>query len=254
MDARIPAPGDQVIYVRPADGIEDVTTRRLRTDPAVVVDTDPGSGEVGVFDPESLTGVHWEPAAHWRVVAKATYVDVLSKADGSTHVIAARPASAIDTAGADALIEAAADLRDPERAAYTDGLRQFADLLDAHPEWPMPWAGRGDAITLLFLGADAKEEFAAAARAFPGPLAKRATDKFFDLAGSLHGLKVELTAYRDVVCERVVVGTETVTKQVPDPSVSVPLVEVVETVETVEWVCRPVLAAAAQSEQAGSDL
>jgi len=57
-------------------------------------------------------------------------------------------------------------------------------------------------------------------------------------------VSIEAFANREQVCERVVVGTDTVVKQVPDPVAlqDVPLVEVVEEVERVEWVCRPLLA------------
>jgi hypothetical protein len=46
---------------------------------------------------------------------------------------------------------------------------------------------------------------------------------------------------RASVCERVVTGTKTVTRMVPDPDAE--LVEVTEEVEETEWVCRPLLAA-----------
>jgi len=43
------------------------------------------------------------------------------------------------------------------------------------------------------------------------------------------------------VCERVVTGTEVITREVPDPKVRVSMVTVTETVETVEWICSPLL-------------
>ena len=58
----------------------------------------------------------------------------------------------------------------------------------------------------------------------------------------------DVYADRAQVCERVVTGTETVTRAVPDPAA--PLVEVTEEVETVEWVCRPLLAAESSSDGA----
>lgn len=61
-------------------------------------------------------------------------------------------------------------------------------------------------------------------------------------------MHLDVYAARDQVCERVVTGTETVTKQVPDPAA--PLVEVTEEVEQVEWVCRPLLAAESGSDGA----
>jgi hypothetical protein len=137
-----------------------------------------------------------------------------------------------------------------DRAEYIAGLRQLADLLEQNPDaLPLPYEGRSGAITFHFLsGEDPKAEMAAAARAIPTRLDKSGGDSYFDLTGSLHGLKIELTAFRDAVCERVVTGTETVTEQVRDPEAaeqalaSVPLVEVTRTIEHVEWRCTPLLA------------
>lgn len=56
-------------------------------------------------------------------------------------------------------------------------------------------------------------------------------------------VRVAVLAYREEVCERVVTGTETVTKTMPDPAAlaAVPTVEVTETVDTYQWVCTPLL-------------
>jgi len=140
---------------------------------------------------------------------------------------------------------------DTAREDYCAGLEQLAELLRANPELPVPYQGSGDGtpMTMHFLdGDDPRAALVAAARALPIRLDKAVRDfggptaSYFDLAGSLHGLTIKLTAYRDAVCTRVVTGTEVVTKKVPDPSVDVPLVEVAEKVETVEWRCEPLLA------------
>lgn len=142
--------------------------------------------------------------------------------------------------------------RDGERRdAYTSGLRKLADLLDQHPDLPLPSVGRGGGtppVRIDFFGDDAREAMAAAARAIPGPLTKRVwgDGAYFALDAQLDGLTVALDAERDVVCERVVTGTRKVTKTVPDPAVVVPMVEVTETVEDVEWRCGSVLAGADQ--------
>lgn len=64
---------------------------------------------------------------------------------------------------------------------------------------------------------------------------------------TLHWRRVGLHVYahRDQVCEKVVTGTETVTRTVPDPTAlaAVPQIEVTETVERVEWICASLLAA-----------
>lgn len=54
---------------------------------------------------------------------------------------------------------------------------------------------------------------------------------------------VRVYAPREAVCERVVVGAEQVTKEVPDPDA--PKITVTETVEKVEWRCTPLLVDAA---------
>lgn len=141
---------------------------------------------------------------------------------------------------------------DTRRAGYVSGLRKLADLLEQHPELPLPYHGSDSTITFMFLhGPDAKARFAAAARVIlygtGGELEKHVSDggeygDYFDLVGAIDGLKIELTAYRDAVCERIVTGTREVTKTVPDPAIKVPTVEVTETVEDVRWVCRPVMA------------
>ncbi len=133
------------------------------------------------------------------------------------------------------------------RGAYISGLRKVADLLEQHDELPLPSAGDIFPMTFTFLsGGDRKAALAAAARLIPSQLHKKVRDgdygSYFDLEGRLDGLMIQLTAFRDDVCERVVTGTREVTKQVPDPAVDVPLVEVTETVEEVEWVCGPLLA------------
>jgi hypothetical protein len=135
-----------------------------------------------------------------------------------------------------------------DRAGYVAGLRLLADLLERHPGLPLPNAGArdGNPLTIYYFGAgrDALAEFA---RALPGPLRKSTTDgkdgapDTFRLAGRLAGLHVEAVAYRDTVCVRVQTGTETVTREVPDPSVVVPTVTVTEDVETYRWECSPLL-------------
>lgn len=143
----------------------------------------------------------------------------------------------------------------PDRAAYTAGLRQLADVLDANPDVPLPYHGSGTPMGLNFLaGADPKSALAAAVRAFPCDFAKNSPDgsfgsQYYQLTGTLHGLKVALTAYRDAVCERVVTGTRGVTETVPDPDVADtrPMVERTRTVEDVEWRCTPLLAEAVAS-------
>jgi hypothetical protein len=137
-----------------------------------------------------------------------------------------------------------------ERERYIDGLRVLASVLEAHPEIRLPHQGSGEfaAMTLGFWGDDARELLAATARAFPCAWRKDVRDgenfSYFNLRGQLGGLHVNLTAYRDTVCRKVVTGTREVTETVKDPAklAEVPEVEVTRVVEDVEWACGPLLA------------
>lgn len=130
-----------------------------------------------------------------------------------------------------------------DRVDYIDGLRQLADLLQENPELPLPYHGNAsELLWIIVCDPNQRATLAAIARALPGKVDKDVRGDAFDLKGNLAGLKVQVVARRDEVCERRVIGTETVTKSVPDPTVVVPLVEVTETVETVEWVCGSLLA------------
>lgn len=127
------------------------------------------------------------------------------------------------------------------RAEYIAGLRALADLLEAQPELMKPHG----ALQVIPLGEQqSREQLAVWARALPGKKDKQINDTFANLVGTLRGVQVKVVAYRDEVCERVVTGTETVTKKVKDPEAlaAVPEIEVTEEVEQVEWVCRPMLA------------
>lgn len=132
--------------------------------------------------------------------------------------------------------------QDPERAAYTAGLRQLADALDAHPEIPLPYDGHDGPITIQFLfGADPRAEMAAAVRALPCAWRKDARDdQYFDLNGNLAGLKLHLVAFRDEVCTRRVTGTEE--REVEEIVTPAVIRKVTKPVEVVEWTCEPILA------------
>jgi len=136
------------------------------------------------------------------------------------------------------------------RAAYTAGLRQLADALDAHPGLPLPTGGSVAPLTIHFLhGDDPRAAMAAAARVLPVTWAKDAWEgasggAYFELAGALAGLAIRLSAYRDAVCTRIVTGTREVTETVADPAAlaAVPRVEVTRTEDIVEWECSSLLA------------
>jgi hypothetical protein len=116
-----------------------------------------------------------------------------------------------------------------QRSEYIAGLRELADLLQDHPEVPLPY--NGTTTELLWIEYD-RDIIATIIKALPGPVTKHYTAAGqFQAKTRLHGLRVE------VVCERVVVGTETVTV----PAVEARPEAIVEQ-EIVEWRCHPILA------------
>lgn len=131
-----------------------------------------------------------------------------------------------------------------KRSAYTAGLRAIADLLDTHPELPLPYDGTTTAITVF---AYDREHVATFARLLPGPVEKVYEDDptfGFRLNAHVGAVRFQVVAPRAEVCTRVVKGTREITREVPDPAAlaAVPMTTVTETVEDVEWVCSPLLA------------
>lgn len=131
------------------------------------------------------------------------------------------------------------------------GLRLLATMIEENPEI-------ADSFESVFRhglsahprGADSAASMAQIgriARAYGAATTKDITESMHNLMCDFGRVKVKVLAMREEVCERVVVGTETVTKTVKDPEIlaTVPEVEVTEEVEIVEWQCRPLLAAEA---------
>lgn len=131
-----------------------------------------------------------------------------------------------------------------------ENARKLAAFLEAHPDLPEPThfnvQYRAEVKWLIWENDLARQKRTAESvvRFLPGKADKRENGDWFEYSGEVDGVKWEVVAAREAVCERVVTGTRTVTRTVPDPAVDVPLVEVTEEVETVEWVCAPLLAGA----------
>lgn len=140
------------------------------------------------------------------------------------------------------------------RAQQLDALLDVLVWLEEHSEVPMPIDFDGSPYARDYGGfsfhftdrPDAKKNLALMARALPGKVVKDVRgggdSDYFDLTGRVAGIRLHAIAYRDEVCERVVIGTREVTEEVLDPSVEVPTITVTKTVEDVEWRCAPVLA------------
>lgn len=138
-----------------------------------------------------------------------------------------------------------------QRAAYIEGLRALADVLQKHDEVPLPSNGGTGTIVFNFWSDDAKARMAAVARAFPVTWRKHAWEAasgtaYFELNATLHGLPLQLGAHRDTVCERIVTGIEE--REVEEEVEPAKTRKVVKKVETVEWRCTPLLAPAVSPE------
>lgn len=119
-----------------------------------------------------------------------------------------------------------------KRADYIEGLRAIADMLETHGDIPLPVAST---FTTFFSGDDAPAQMAAIRRVIGGRWTKTATDSWFWLRKPFGPHEYDLTAARNIVCQRVVVGTE----QVEEPDPEAPKVVVEK--EIIEWRCSPLL-------------
>jgi hypothetical protein len=117
-------------------------------------------------------------------------------------------------------------------------LHAAADYIAARPELSVHQIDidGGRAIVRNF-GMNTADDLARTAKALGGRWEKIESRELFRLAREVaDGVIVELVAWRSAVCERVVVGKETV--EVPDPDA--PTIEVER--DIVEWRCQPILA------------
>jgi hypothetical protein len=131
--------------------------------------------------------------------------------------------------------------------AFADGFRCLAQMIEDYPDLADALVFQNlEGIHVSVSGLSAVETLAAFARAgkASGATVRKEYDSDWGTVRLEFNDRVGLSVFasRNEVCERVVTGTEVVKKVVPDPSVTVPLVEIEETVETVEWVCSPLLA------------
>lgn len=136
-------------------------------------------------------------------------------------------------------------LEQPE-ADLIAGLRSLAGMLEARPD--LARRIRYSSPQILVSADDKQEvaEFVRAAKAHGATITKSASDasNYFSALCQFGRITLDVYVPREEMCERVVVGTETVTTKVPDPVAlaAVPHVEVTETVEKVEWRCHPIMA------------
>lgn len=118
------------------------------------------------------------------------------------------------------------------------GLRELADFLEANPElmdymvmptfYVFPYGGNALFARLALTLGNAR---------------KSVSGSYYNVERDFGPITLQVTASRERVCERVVVGTEEVEVTEPDPEAvaALPTVTRIETVEKVEWVCPPSL-------------
>jgi hypothetical protein len=131
------------------------------------------------------------------------------------------------------------------------GLEAIAVMVRANPQLAerLAWGFRPEHTLIPVMHeenpAAVLAEFVTAASRSGARVAKDGSENYFKALLSWGPVGLQVYANREQVCERVVVGTETVIKTVKDPVAlaAVPEVEVTEEVEQVEWRCRPLLAA-----------
>jgi hypothetical protein len=116
-----------------------------------------------------------------------------------------------------------------DRQKFADSLRDLARFIETHPRVQVP-------IRETFYIFPKKEEIGTYAREL-GKAKKRGGDTFFDLVKDFGpACELQVSWYREQVCERVVVGTETVEERVPDTYTTQTV-----TRDKVEWHCPKVL-------------
>ena len=122
-----------------------------------------------------------------------------------------------------------------EPVEVVSGLRELADFIERDPDfaelyWPGP--------ALLFVASwekDAAARFGDLARRLGGHRTKSVTERHIEVTRQFGPISIQVYTSREVMCERVVVGTETV--EIADPEA--PKVKVDR--EVVEWKCSPLL-------------
>lgn len=85
------------------------------------------------------------------------------------------------------------------RAGYAAGMRRLADILDEHPEVPVPVDGHLGPLVITFTGENAVAKMTAASAVIPcewTPLFRRGSHGvMLALEGRLDGLRIHLTRY-----------------------------------------------------------
>ena len=141
--------------------------------------------------------------------------------------------------------------------AQIKGLRALADMLEAHPEMAHTIRYELDSITVYGAEKDQIVEWASVAKRFGFRIEKKYDDSYFRMNVDMpstddvthdYGFGIHFIINRELVCERKVISSETVTKKVKDYS-QAPEIEREVTEEVVEWECHPLLAPEKETDE-----
>lgn len=124
----------------------------------------------------------------------------------------------------------AASTAEDSAREQADGLRELADWIEAHPD-----IAERMAPPYLVIIADDADDMAHKARALGGKRSKHVGDEWVDVERKFGPVRVTVTARRENVCERVVVGTTTV--EIPAEPARPATPARTETIERTKWVC-----------------
>lgn len=124
-------------------------------------------------------------------------------------------------------------------------LRVAAKWLEEHPEFNAYGVDASPSgVRITNYSADTAEEIAELVRRIGGRWDKEHDDSFFKARKEIaEGVVAEIAAWRENVCERVVVGQREIEVTEPDPEAVAALPQVTQTkvIEDVEWRCPPLL-------------
>jgi len=126
-----------------------------------------------------------------------------------------------------------------DQAAKVNGLRELADHLERNPE-----LAEHTTMPTFYVFVQSGAEFARLALQL-GTSTKSADDTFYNVDRSFGPVKFQVTAKREIVCERVVTAIEEVEVFERDPELveaalsDIPMVTTTKIIEKVEWVCPP---------------
>ena len=131
-------------------------------------------------------------------------------------------------------------------AETAESLRALADFIEANPTIGdrVASAAANDYGGGIFnIWAENAEQMAHLAHQLGGHREKRADDSYVDIVRRFGPLRIRVTAPRERVCERRVVGTHTVEVPATEAQPAQPA-RTIE-VERIEWECPPILGGAA---------